>query len=136
MRDVRFPLISLVHLADERGSLVVTEACASCPFPISRVYWVFGIQAGVSRGFHAHFKTRQMAVCVSGACSILMDDGSVREIVRLDSPEKALPIEAMIWHEMHDFTADCVLLVLADAPYDESDYIRERIRFEQLVAIH
>lgn len=133
MSDACFPTHSLALYGDERGSLVVVETGSGCPFPIRRVYWVFGTMEGVSRGLHAHLKTRQLAVCVSGACTMLMDDGEVREAVRLDAPNKGLLIEPMVWHEMHDFTADCVLLVLADAPYDESDYIRDRARFEQLV---
>lgn len=29
-----------------------------------------------------------------------------------------------MWREMHDFSEDCVLVVLASELYDESDYIR------------
>ncbi len=133
MIDIRFPTQTLAKFGDERGSLVVAEAGSGCPFPIRRVYWVFGTTEGVSRGFHAHFKTRQLAVCISGACSLLMDDGKSRETMRLNSPDKALLIEPMVWHEMHDFTPDCVLLVMADAIYDEADYIRDKARFDVLV---
>jgi dTDP-4-dehydrorhamnose 3,5-epimerase len=38
----------------------------------------------------------------------------------------------MVWHEMHDFSPDCVLLVLADAHYDEADYIRDYTSFMEL----
>jgi hypothetical protein len=65
-----------------------------------------------------------MAICVAGACSFLMDDGTHRESIRLASPDTGLMIEPGVWHEMFDFTSDCVLLVLADSPYEESDYIR------------
>jgi dTDP-4-dehydrorhamnose 3,5-epimerase-like enzyme len=133
MSNNLFHTQALSKYGDERGSLVVAEFGIGCPFPIHRVYWLFGTVAGVSRGFHAHVKTRQLAVCVSGACSLLMDDGHNRKTVRLDSPEKALLIEPMVWHEMHDFTPDCVLLVMADAPYEESDYIRDYDRFVQLM---
>jgi dTDP-4-dehydrorhamnose 3,5-epimerase-like enzyme len=133
MSDVIFPTQTLAKFGDDRGSLVVAEASGSCPFPIRRVFWVVGTSPGVSRGFHAHVESRQLAVCVAGACSMLMDDGKSRETVRLDSPDKALLIEPMVWHEMHDFTTDCVLLVMSDATYDESDYIRDKARFDELV---
>ena len=136
MSDLRFPTQTLAQFGDERGSLVVAEASGGCPFPIRRVFWVIGTSPGVSRGFHAHLASRQLAICVAGACSMLMDDGKTRETVRLESPKKALLIEPMVWHEMHDFTSDCVLLVISDAIYDESDYIRDKTRFDELVGIN
>lgn len=127
-----YPLRTLTKRGDARGSLVVAEAGKECPFPVARVYWVFGTAAGLRRGFHAHHRTRQMAVCVAGACSFHMDDGRTAAEIRLDTPDVALPIEPGVWHEMYDFTPDCVLLVMADAPYSESDYIRSKDDFEKL----
>lgn len=129
MKPFLFEIIALTRRGDERGALVVAEAYKECPFSIARVYWVFGTQSGVRRGYHSHKKTRQMAICISGACSFLMDDGERRENIRLTSPEQGLTIEPGVWHEMFDFTPDCVLLVLADSVYDESDYIRNYDRF-------
>jgi len=131
MNPQLFEILSLTRRGDERGALVVAEAGRECPFSVARVYWVFGTQPGVRRGFHAHKRTRQLAVCVAGACSFLMDDGARRQNIRLDSPEQGLTIEPGVWHEMFDFSPDCVLLVLADAPYDEADYIRD---YEQFLA--
>lgn len=128
----RYPLIRLNRRGDERGALVVAETGRECPFPVRRAYWVFGTPAGEKRGFHAHRKTRQFAVCVAGACSMLMDDGKAAETIRLDAPENAIVIEPEVWHEMAEFSPDCVLLVLADAPYDEADYIRNREEFDRL----
>jgi len=124
-----FEILPLTRRGDERGALVVAEAGRECPFPVARVYWVFGTSSGVRRGFHAHKRTRQMAVCVAGECSFLMDDGKQRETVRLSSPDRGLTIEPGVWHEMFDFSPDCVLLVLADLPYEEADYIRDYDEF-------
>ena len=133
MTDSHFKTISLARRGDERGALVVAEANRECPFPIVRVYWVFGSQPEVRRGYHSHRKTRQMAICVAGACTFLMDDGIRNETIRLASLETGLIIEPGVWHEMFDFTPDCVLLVLADSPYDESDYIRSREQFAKIL---
>jgi len=118
-------LIKLPLLGDERGSLVAIEANKHTPFEVKRVYYILGTQCGVSRGFHAHKKLQQLAVCVSGKCRMLLDDGLTKETVWLDSPSKAIRIEPMVWHEMHEFSDDCVLLVLASEHYDESDYVRD-----------
>jgi len=121
--------IFLDSLGDERGHLSVLEQNKNIPFNIKRVYYLVNTKQGVSRGFHAHKELEQVAVCVSGSCNMLLENGSEKVTVLLDSPVKAIRIEPMVWHEMHDFSEDCVLLVLASDYYDESDYIRDYQEF-------
>ena len=121
--------ISFKPLGDQRGSLVALENNKSVPFDIKRVYYIFGTKEGVSRGFHAHRNLKQVAVCVTGSCRFVLDNGKQKEEIILDSPLKGLVIGKMIWHEMYDFSDDCVLMVLADEVYDESDYIRDYEEF-------
>ena len=116
--------INFPSLGDKRGALVALEGAKTVPFEIKRVYYIFGTQPGVARGFHAHRNLRQVAVCVIGKCRMVLDDGEKREEAWLDSPNKGLVINKMVWREMHDFSSDCVLLVLASEHYNESDYIR------------
>ena len=118
-------LIDFPPLGDDRGSLVAIEANKIVPFDIKRVYYIFGTKPGVARGFHAHKALTQVALCVSGSCRMLLDNGQFKEEIVLDSPTRGLLIEDLVWREMHDFTPDCVLLVLASEYYDESDYIRD-----------
>lgn len=117
--------IDFPALGDERGSLVALEAEKTVPFPIKRVYYIFGTNAGVSRGFHAHKRLQQVALCITGKCRMILDDGRQRNEVWLDSPNKGLIIGDLVWREMHDFSEDCVLLVMASEHYDENDYIRD-----------
>lgn len=121
--------VSLKPLGDDRGSLISIEGNISIPFEIKRIYYIFNTQEGVARGFHAHKALKQVAVCVSGSCRFVLDDGYQKEEVMLDSPEQGLLIEHMVWREMHDFSEDCVLLVLASEHYDEADYIRDYDEF-------
>ena len=127
-------LVPLTVRGDERGSLVAIEGGRDLPFAIARVYYVFGTTAGVDRGCHAHFQLRQLAIAVAGSCTMLLDDGLERLSVRLDDPAVGLTMGPMIWREMTDFSPDCVLMVLADAIYDEADYIRDYDSFLALVA--
>jgi dTDP-4-dehydrorhamnose 3,5-epimerase-like enzyme len=120
-------------LGDDRGSLVALETHKTVPFDVKRVYYIFGTKPGVSRGFHAHHALQQVAVCVTGKCRMVLDDGKQREEVWLDSPTKGLLIGDLIWREMHDFSPDCVLLVLASEFYNENDYIRSYDEFKQIV---
>lgn len=127
-------LIDLPILGDARGSLCVIEAERDIGFPIARVYYIFGTKSGVSRGFHAHLALHQLAVCVRGSCVIVLDDGRERRRVTLDHPDRGLTIGPMIWREMHDFSDDAVLMVLADRHHDEADYIRDYDTF--LARVH
>ena len=115
---------------DNRGNLIALEEFRNIPFEIKRVYYIFGTKKGVRRGFHAHKNLQQVAVCVSGSCKFLLDNGKERvEDIVLDSPSKGLFIDKMIWREMYDFSEDCILLVLASDYYDERDYIRNYSEF-------
>lgn len=110
---------------DGRGNLISLEENKNIPFDIKRVYYITDMKSESPRGFHAHKKLMQVAICVSGSCKMILDNGTVREETILQSPSEGLLIKNMIWREMHDFSKDCVLMVIASQYYDESDYIRD-----------
>jgi dTDP-4-dehydrorhamnose 3,5-epimerase-like enzyme len=118
---------------DERGSLIAIEENADIPFALKRVYYIFDTQAGVTRGLHAHRTLRQVLVCVHGSCKVRLDDGIGKISVPMDNGSQGLLVDPMIWHEMYDFSSNCVLLVLASDFYDESDYIRDYREFIELL---
>lgn len=125
--------IKLKKLGDERGSLVALESNISVPFEIKRVYYIFGTKVGISRGFHAHKKLKQLAICVSGSCKLLLDNGERKKSIVLDNPSEGILIGNMIWREMHDFSDDCVLILLANEYYHEQDYIRDYEKFKEMI---
>jgi|TARA_R110002124_G_scaffold241181_3_gene406455 dTDP-4-dehydrorhamnose 3,5-epimerase-like enzyme len=129
--DIKF--IQLQSHGDDRGSLVSLEEEKNVPFPIKRVYYVFNTKESVRRGFHAHSKLKQLAIAVKGSCRFLLDDGKEKIEVLLDNPAQGLFIESFLWREMYDFSEDCVLMVLADGLYDESDYVRDYDVFLSLI---
>ena len=118
-------LIPLQKHGDERGALFALEEQRNIPFEVKRIYYILDTLTGVRRGFHAHKATRQLAVVARGSCKFHMDDGKETKQVELNDPATALLIEPYIWHEMYDFSDDCVLIVIADDYYKESDYIRK-----------
>lgn len=118
-------LINFNYLGDDRGSLVAIEGKKNIPFDIKRVYYIFGTKIDVSRGFHAHYKLKQVAICIAGSCRFILDNGKKKEEVLLENPNQGLIVNNMIWHEMYDFSYDCILMVLANDYYEESDYIRD-----------
>ena len=125
--------ISFKLLGDEDGSLVSLEGNKSVPFDIKRVYYIFGTKKGVSRGFHAHRNLKQVAICVTGSCRFILDNGRLREEVVLDKSTTGLLIDDLTWREIYDFSPDCVLMVLASEHFDELDYIRDYQEFLKAV---
>ena len=126
-------IINFKVMGDERGSLIALEKNHNTPFDIKRVYYIFGTKEEVRRGFHAHKNLKQIAIAVSGSCKFHLDDGKETKEILLDSPDKGLLIEGLVWREMYDFSSDCVLMVVASEYYDESDYIRDYNEFLRIV---
>jgi len=123
--------ISFPVKGDSRGSLIAIEQFREVPFEIKRIYYIFDTKSGVSRGFHAHKNLEQVIICVKGSCVIHTDNGCKRERIQLENPRDGLHIRGMVWREMHDFSHDCVLVVLASQYYEEDDYIRS---YEQFIS--
>ena len=116
-------------LGDHRGQLVALEANRQIPFDVKRVFYIYGTQEGVPRGNHSHYKTKQFLVAVNGSCKVTLDNGKEKETFDLNKPNLGLFQDALIWGTMHDFSSDCVLMVLADEYYDASDYITDYNKF-------
>jgi len=121
-------LSQLPSNVDERGILIAIEGGIDLPFDIARVYYLLG-SSGAARGFHAHLALDQLLVCAAGSVRVIIDDGRDRQEVVLDRPDVGLHVGKMKWREMHDFSPDCVLLVLASAHHDEADYIHDYRQF-------
>lgn len=130
---INYKLVEFKVLGDHRGQLIALEANRQIPFDIKRVFYIYGTQEGVPRGNHSHYKTKQFLVAVSGSCKVTLDDGKNKETYDLNKPNLGLFQDALIWGTMHDFSPDCVLMVLADEYYDENDYIRDYNKFLEVL---
>mgnify|MGYP003302756254 CR=1 FL=1 len=115
--------ITFTAHGDSRGSLIAIENNKDIPFPIRRIYYIYGSSYDAVRGKHAHKDLNQVLICVSGSCDIFLDNGKEKETVHLDSRDKGIYIYGFIWREMMHFSEDCVLLALVDRPYDPEDYV-------------
>ena len=115
--------IDLKTFTDARGNLTVIEKVL--PFDIRRIFFIYGVDDSV-RGGHRHRKTHQAAICIQGSCVVSNNDGLNREVFVLDTPGKSLLLEPKDWHQMHDFTPDAILMVVASEYFDPEDYIFEK----------
>lgn len=117
---------------DKRGSLIVAESMKNIPFVIQRVYCLTNM-SGEMRGLHAHKELLQVMICLSGTCTVTLDDGIEKQDIKLDDTKNGLLIGKMIWRSMHTFSKNCILMLLASDWYDENDYIRDYRTFKNLV---
>jgi len=116
----RMPLIT-----DLRGALTFGEVGQQLPFEPKRFFVVYDVPNKEIRGEHAHRDLHEFLVCLRGSCAVTLDDGKMREEIRLDSPTIGLHVPPLIWRTHYKYTADAILLVLASDIYRADDYIRD-----------
>lgn len=117
-------IIELDKHHHEKGNITVVENGVSVPFGIKRVYYLYDVPGGESRGGHAHKDLYQLIVAASGSFTVTLDDGKVKRTFLLNRPYQALMVVPGIWRTLDDFSSGAVCLVLASACYTEEDYIR------------
>jgi hypothetical protein len=124
-------IVPLPKITDQRGNLAFAEGGVHVPFDIRRVYYLFDVPAGASRGGHGHKELSQLMIATSGSFDVILDDGFNRKRLTLSDPSEGLLICSMIWRELENFSGGSVCLVLASLPYNESDYFRNYEEFKR-----
>jgi len=117
------------HHSDRKGNISVVENKKTIPFDVKRVYYLYDVPGGESRGSHAHKKLSQLIVAASGSFSVTLNDGNVKRTFILNRPYQGLYVVPGIWRELDDFSSGSVCMVLASSKYDASDYIRDYDEF-------
>jgi len=118
-------LIELPRVEDKRGNLTFIEENRHIPFQIKRVYYLYDVPGGESRGGHAHKQLQQFIIAANGSFDVVLDDGSSVERHHLNRSYYGLYIPTMVWRELDNFSSGSVCLVLASSYFDEQDYIRD-----------
>lgn len=129
-------IIDLPKIPDHRGNLTFIEGLNHIPFEIKRVYYLYDVPGGETRGGHAHKELRQFIIAMSGSFDVILDDGFNKQRFFLNRAYYGLYVPPMIWRELENFSSGSVCLVLASMPYDESDYYRNYSDFLKAVRGH
>ena len=119
------------HHSVRKGDISVVENSVTVPFDTKRVYYLYDVPGGVSRGGHARKELRQLIVAVSGSFTVVLDDGKVKRSFVLNRPYVGLYVGPGIWRELEDFSSGSVCLVLASEKYDAEDYLRDYDEFQR-----
>lgn len=124
------------HHSERRGNLSVVQNGETVPFDVKRIYYLYDVPGGESRGAHAHKLLSQLIVAVSGSFRVTLDDGNVKRSFMLNRPYQGLFVKPGIWRDLDDFSSGAVCMVLASDVYKEDDYIREYDKFLEFKNIH
>lgn len=122
-------ILDLPRINDPRGNLTFVESSRHIPFAIQRVYYLYDVPGGSSRGGHAHKALHQLIIAMSGSFDIHLDDGYEKKTVHMNRSYYGLYVCPMIWREIDNFSSGAVCMVLASAYYDELDYYRDYNQF-------
>ena len=118
-------IIDLRKIHDVRGNLTPIEGGIDVPFDIKRIYYLYDVPGGESRGAHAHKELYQLIIAANGSFTITLDDGTEKRSYNLNRSYYGLLIVPGIWRDLGDFSSGAVLLCLASEHYDANDYIRD-----------
>jgi dTDP-4-dehydrorhamnose 3,5-epimerase-like enzyme len=118
-------VFSLPKVNDPRGNLTFIEGHTHIPFDIRRIFYIYDVPTGESRGAHAHRTLHQFLICLSGSFDVAIDDGKFQTTIHLNRPWKGLHLPPMIWAAETNFDPGTVCLVLTSDVYKEEDYIRD-----------
>lgn len=113
------------HHSNRKGNLTVVENGKTLPFDVKRVYYLYDVPAGESRGAHAHKELEQLIVAVSGSFRVTIDDGNCKRSFFLNRPYQGLYLKPGLWRDLDDFSSGAVCMVLASEIYEPDDYIRD-----------
>lgn len=124
------PVIELGKIKGERrGNITVVENDGTLPFDTRRVYYLYDVPGGSSRGAHAHKNLSQLIIAASGSFQVTLDDGHLKRTFFLNRPYEGLLVRPGIWRDLNDFSSGAVCMVLASDVYKKEDYIRDYQEF-------
>jgi dTDP-4-dehydrorhamnose 3,5-epimerase-like enzyme len=121
--------IKLPKITDQRGNLTFIESERHIPFKIKRVYYLYDVPGGTSRGGHGHKKLHQVIIALSGSFDITLDDGNEKKLINMNRSYEGLYVPPMMWRDLDNFSSGSVCMVLASEFYDEADYFRDYNEF-------
>ncbi|MDR1983060.1 MAG: FdtA/QdtA family cupin domain-containing protein [Holosporaceae bacterium] len=119
----KYRIINLDKHEDSRGKLIAFEKGVNCPFEIKRAFFMYDGDINSVRGAHANKKSQFLLIAIKGSCQINVNDGINSDSFVLDSSEKALYLDRMVWKEMVNFSENAIILVLSSEKYDASEYV-------------
>jgi hypothetical protein len=124
-------LLEMPHNHHLNGRITAVNNGLELPFDIKRVYYLYDVPGGESRGGHAHKELQQIIIAASGSFDLIVNDGKIKRTFHLNRPYQGVLMPAGLWRELDSFSSGSICLVLASHVYDEADYIRDYNRYKK-----
>lgn len=128
-------LIELPKNHSVAGNITSVNNGEEIPFDVKRIYYLYDVPGGESRGAHGHKELRQLIIAASGSFDITIDDGRVKRTFSLSRPNIGLFMPSGLWRELNNFSSGSICLVLASDEYENDDYIRDYNEFQKFKSI-
>jgi hypothetical protein len=125
-------IIQLPKILDDRGNLTFIEGENHIPFKIERTYWIYDVPGGEKRGGHAYKELNELIVALSGSFDVVIDNGTEKQTFSLNRSYYGLYVPKLMWRQVENFSTNALALILASAPYDANDYIRDYEQFKTI----
>ena len=121
----RVRYLDFPKVCDPRGNLSFIEGGCHVPFAIKRIFYVYDVPGGATRGAHAHKTCTEILIPVVGSFEVHLSDGREEHIYKMDTSNRGLLVPPGLWLSTHRYTSGTVCLVLCSDYYEEEDYIRD-----------
>jgi len=125
-------IIQFPKIYDPRGNLTFLEGGEHIPFTIKRVYWLYDVPGGETRGGHAYKKLQEVVISLSGSFDLILDDGRDKWRFSLNRSYFGVYVPNMIWRTLENFSTNSFCLILSSLPFSEEDYLRDYQEFQKL----
>jgi dTDP-4-dehydrorhamnose 3,5-epimerase-like enzyme len=126
-------IIQLPKIQDARGNLSFMQNSDHIPFDIKRVFWIYDVPGGETRGGHAFKKQQELIIAISGSLDIIVIDNQGNETkFNLNRSYFGLYIPPMHWRYLENFSTNSVSVHLSNSEFNEEDYIRNINQFRTL----
>ena len=126
-------ILNLPKIKDPRGNLTFIESRNQIPFKIKRVYWIYDVPGGITRGGHAYKSNKEFIIALSGSFDVIIKDGKGEKKYSLNRSYYGLYVPNLLWRIVENFSTNSLCLVLASESYNEKDYIRDLNEFKSYI---
>ena len=125
-------LVKLPRIHNRAGNITALNQRGELPFSPERIYYLYDVPGGESRGGHAHKSLHQYLIAGSGSFDVVLHDGKKEQRYHLSRGYYGLYVPKLVWRSMENFSTNSLALICSNITYDSNDYIRDRNAFTEL----
>jgi hypothetical protein len=117
-------ILDFPKIFDSRGNLTFLESNQHVPFDIKRVFWIYDVPGGESRGAHAYKSQEEIIIALGGSFDVLLTDKmGIEYKISMNRAYKGLFIPKLTWRSIENFSTNSCALILSSSNFDSNDYI-------------